>query len=203
MKIIIPADSPEVLLVKASEEKEYKVSDYTDQQRLVYQKMLKDKGFEVPRNKAKTAEYRSKYTVRKGWYETDQNGNQVLKANYFWKEDADPVLKEAYDWLMGYYRSRDKGVVKYGKLEKQDIPDLHFKTPSGILVPEALFAKDDDARKIILNMLRCMVERALEIYPHIQWSGSTDPQMISGRLQIRCLKIFQGRMSFSAERWNN
>ena len=42
---------------------------------------------------------------------------------------------------------------------------LIHKTASGILVLEALFANGDDARKIILNMLRYAAERALEIYP--------------------------------------
>ena len=41
-----------------------------------------------------------------------------MHENYFWKEDVNPLMKEAYDWMMGYFRSRDKGDWKKGTVVK-------------------------------------------------------------------------------------
>ena len=46
----------------------------------------------------------------KHFFRTNSKGQRVPSEDYFWRADADPILKEAYDWLMGYYRAHRKEV---------------------------------------------------------------------------------------------
>ena len=126
-KIIIPADSPEVLKVKDEETKQYLPKDYPEIRRLHYEFVLREKSYDVPRDRFMVDELRSKYTEARYWKESDKTGKEVLRGNYFWKAKTDPELMEACDWLMGYFRSRDKGAVKQGPLEKQEMPDFHIE----------------------------------------------------------------------------
>ncbi len=129
--IVIDENSEEAQTAKREEEedkkKEYKVEDYSEETFKDYVNKLRAKGIKVPLNKDRLAILRSQYKEKKRWYYADEEDNIAFHESYFWKKDVDPLIIEAYDWMMGFFRSRDKGNLRKGKITEQEMPNLKCK----------------------------------------------------------------------------
>ena len=118
-RIYITLEDPDLLETLASETKEYRPQDYTEEKRKEYLKFLSDNKHKVPKNEEELVMIRQSLQVMKT-YELD--GRQ--RQDYFYKKGTDVKLKEAYNWLMGYYRSRQAHDDRFASrvIKKVDIP---------------------------------------------------------------------------------
>ena len=88
------------------------IDDFTEEKKSQYEKILKDKGYQIGKTHAANVFYRKQLIQYSD-----------IALDFVWKEGTEKVVKEAYDWLVKYYLVRDKSKKEkpaYGK--KLDIP---------------------------------------------------------------------------------
>ncbi|MCR5596165.1 MAG: hypothetical protein K6G12_09970 [Lachnospiraceae bacterium] len=92
---------------------------YTKAEKARREKILKDHGIPVPKDRDELVVLRSNH-YRKEFKIIGQDG--VLHTDFTWNDDVSAELRENYDWLMRYYRSKDKTLRENVKAGVVDIP---------------------------------------------------------------------------------
>ena len=191
-KIFLENDSPELIRHFAAERKDYRIADYPEQTKAHYEALLRKKKFAVPTDMENLVAIRGKYTVPKSFLKINDKGEQVESTDYFWRAEVDPVFKEAYDWLIGYYRAhmydfKEVEPIPYNKQATAPLKGEHTKyeyqgntlycwacTMNG-LMNEYAGKKVSD-----LNMIK---SRPLNI-PSFEESGFTDRKKYNEGVQL-------------------
>ncbi len=119
-KKFLSDNSPELLKHFEAERRLYNSDDYPEETKKRYEALLKEKKFAVPKDMADLISIRGDHMERKYFYKRNARGEIYEAEDYFWKGDTDPVFKEAYDWLVGYYRAnmdhiKEPAPVRYDK----------------------------------------------------------------------------------------
>ncbi len=119
---VLKDDSPQLIAAQAAP-KVFKKEDYPEERKAEFEAKLTEKKIAIPKNMDELAQIRAKFMETKYYLDKGQ-----LKGDTFWKLNTEQSVKEAFEWLKGYYRSRaiddDSGPEQ--KLVKLPLPKVNY-----------------------------------------------------------------------------